>query len=144
MKAADFFTPEVQAEVVKAIKHAEQRTSGEIRLFVEDHCKDDVLDRAAFMFEKIEMHQTELRNGVLFYLAYLDHKFAIIGDIGINAKVDNDFWNHIKDLLKEKFSQGHFKEGLSEGIILAGDALQQHFPGQHDDKNELSDHVELG
>ncbi len=144
MKAADFFTPEVQSEVVKAIKHAEQKTSGEIRLFVEDHCKDDVLDRAAFMFEKLEMHQTELRNGVLFYLAYLDHKFAIIGDIGINAKVDIDFWNHIKDLMKEKFSQGHFKDGLSEGIILAGDALQKHFPGQHHDKNELSDHVELG
>jgi uncharacterized membrane protein len=144
MKAADFFTPEIQAEVVKAIKQAEKQTSGEIRLFVEDHCKDDVLDRAAFMFEKLEMHQTELRNGVLFYLAYLDHKFAIIGDIGINAKVDKDFWNHIKDLMKEKFSQGQFKEGLSEGIILAGDALQKHFPGQHDDKNELSDHVELG
>lgn len=144
MKAADFFTPEVQAEVVKAIKQAEQKTSGEIRLFVEDYCKDDVLDRAAFMFEKLEMHQTELRNGVLFYLAYLDHKFAIIGDIGINAKVDNNFWNHIKDLMKEKFSKGYFKEGLSEGIILAGDALQKHFPGQHDDKNELSDHVELG
>ncbi|MCG3164448.1 MAG: hypothetical protein POELPBGB_00202 [Bacteroidia bacterium] len=144
MKAADFFTPEVQAEVVKAIKQAEAKTSGEIRLFVEDHCKDDVLDRAAFMFEKLEMHQTELRNGVLFYLAYLDHKFAIIGDIGINAKVDNNFWNHIKDLMKEKFSQRHFKEGLSEGIILAGDALQKYFPGQHDDKNELSDHVELG
>lgn len=144
MKSADFFTPEVQAEVVKAIKQAEQKTSGEIRLFVEDHCKQDVLDRAAFMFEKLEMHQTELRNGVLFYLAYLDHKFAIIGDIGINAKVEKDFWNHIKELMREKFSQGHFKEGLSEGIILAGDALQKYFPGQHDDKNELSDHVELG
>lgn len=144
MKAAEFFTPETQAEIVKAIKHAEQKTSGEIRVFVEDHCKDDVLDRAAFMFEKLKMHETELRNGVLFYVAYLDHKFAIIGDVGINAKVEADFWDHIKVLMTDKFSQGHYKEGLSEGIILAGDALQKYFPGQRDDKNELSDHVELG
>jgi len=144
MKAADFFTPEVQAEIVKSIKQAEKQTSGEIRFFVEDHCKVDALDRAAFMFEKLEMQKTELRNGVLFYLAHLDHKFAIIGDIGINAKVDKDFWSHIKDLMKDKFSQGYFKEGLSEGIILAGEALQKHFPFKGGDKNELSDHVELG
>jgi len=144
MKAAEFFTPEIQAEIVKAIKKAESQTSGEIRLFVEDRCKDDVLDRAAFMFEKLQMHETELRNGVLFYLAYLDHKFAIIGDAGINAKVGNDFWNQIKDSMKEKFSQEQFKEGLSEAIIQSGEALQKYFPGQKDDKNELSDHVELG
>ena len=144
MKSAEFFTPETQAEIVKAIKHAEAQTSGEIRLFVEDHCKDDVLDRAAFMFEKLKMHETELRNGVLFYLAFLDHKFAIIGDVGINAKVEEHFWNDIKEKMAEHFAKKEFTEGLSKGLIQAGEALGKHFPRQTSDKNELSDHVELG
>ncbi len=144
MKAAEFFTPETQAEIVKAIKQAEAHTSGEVRLFVEDHCKDDVLDRAAFMFEKLKMHETELRNGVLFYLAFLDHKFAIIGDVGINAKVEGNFWNDIKEKMAEHFAKKEFTEGLSKGLIQAGEALGKHFPRQSSDKNELSDHVELG
>lgn len=144
MKAADFFTAETQAEIVKSVKAAELKTSGEIRLFVEDKCKGDVLDRAAFMFEKLNMHQTELRNGVLFYLAFTDHKFAIIGDVGINSKVDENFWDGIKDGMQKDFSQSKITEGLSEGILKAGEALGKFFPRQEDDKNELSDNVVLG
>lgn len=144
MKAADFFTPETQAEIVKSIKQAEAKTSGEIRLFVEDHCKDDVLDRAAFMFEKLKMHDTELRNGVLFYLAFLDRKFAIIGDAGINTKVPENFWNEIKEKMAEHFVKSEFTEGLSKGLVQAGEALGKHFPRKEGDKNELSDNVELG
>ncbi len=144
MKAAEFFTPEIQAEIVKAIKQAEEKTSGEIRLFVEDKCKEDVLDRAAFMFEKLEMHKTELRNGVLFYLAFVDRKFAIIGDAGINAKVGENFWKEIKEKMAEHFKAGDFTTGLSEGLMQAGEALGAYFPRQANDKNELSDHVELG
>lgn len=144
VKAADFFTAETQAEIVKSVKAAELKTSGEIRLFVEDKCKGDVLDRAAFMFEKLNMHQTELRNGVLFYLAFTDHKFAIIGDVGINSKVDENFWDGIKDGMQKDFSQSKITEGLSEGILKAGEALGKFFPRQEDDKNELSDNVVLG
>lgn len=144
MKAADFFTAETQAEIVKSVKAAELKTSGEIRLFVEDKCKVDVLDRAAFMFEKLNMHQTELRNGVLFYLAFADHKFAIIGDVGINSKVNENFWDDIKEGMQKDFSQNKITEGLSKGILKAGEALGKFFPRQRDDKNELSDNVVLG
>jgi uncharacterized membrane protein len=60
-------------------------------LHVEKNCKAEVLDRAAYVFEKLKMHQTQLRNGVLFYLAIEDRKFAILGDAGINARVPSDF-----------------------------------------------------
>lgn len=143
MKAAVFFSQEVQAEIVASIKQAEKKTSGEIRLFVEDRCTDDALDRAAFLFEKLEMNKTKLRNGVLFYLSFLDHKFAIIGDVGINAVVEKNFWENIKDAMKERFAQGELKEGLKQGIVMAGEALQKYFPGSRNNKNELPDHVEV-
>ena len=73
-----FFTEEKRRAVIEAISEAEKNTSGEIRLFIEDNCKEDVLDRAAFIFKQLKMHETALRNGVLFYLAMNSHKFAIL------------------------------------------------------------------
>jgi uncharacterized membrane protein len=91
--ASSFFTKEEQAKVLSAVKEAEGETSGEIRVHIETRCSGDVLDRAAWVFGKLGMHKTALRNGVLFYLAVEDRKFAIIGDAGINAKVPIDFWD---------------------------------------------------
>lgn len=141
MKAQDYFTDERLARINSAIKTAETQTSGEIRLYVEDKCKEDVLDHAAFLFGELKMHQTELRNGVLFYLAMQDHKFAILGDGGINAKVPEDFWEHIKEAMLDHFKSGNFAEGLEQGIAMAGKALAEHFPYQDGDVNELSDEV---
>ena len=125
----------------QAIKTAEKNTSGEIRLYVEDKCKEDVLDHASFLFEHLEMHKTELRNGVLFYLALKDRKFAILGDGGINAKVEADFWDHIKDEMVNLFKEEQFAEGLEKGISMAGKALSNHFPYQQGDVNELADDI---
>jgi uncharacterized membrane protein len=87
------------------------------------------------------MHKTAERNGVLFYLAVNDRKFAIIGDAGINAKVPPGFWDDISELLKKNFKEGKFTEGLSEGILLAGEHLKKHFPHRPDDVNELPDEI---
>lgn len=141
MKATDYFTEPRLAELTKAIKAAEKETSGEIRLYVEDNCKEDVLDRAAFLFAELKMHKTELRNGVLFYLAMNDRKFAILGDGGINTKVESDFWDHIKTDMLIQFQQGRFSEGLQKGISMAGEALSAHFPFKRGDMNELSDEI---
>ncbi len=141
MKAQEFFTDVRLANLDKAIKAAEKNTSGEIRLYVEDRCKEDVLDHASFLFGELKMHETELRNGVLFYLAMQDHKFAILGDGGINTKVEDDFWEHIKDEMRAAFVEGKFSEGLEKGISMAGKALAQHFPYQKGDVNELSDDI---
>ena len=144
MKAKDLFSEEAHQQIVKAIEAAELNTSGEIRVHIENKCKIEVLDRAAYIFKYLEMHKTALRNGVLFYLSVSDKKFAVIGDAGINAKVPADFWNNVKDLVISNFKQEKFTEGLSEGILLAGLQLKEHFPYQSNDKNELNNEISFG
>lgn len=141
MKPSQFFNEEQKKQITDAIKHAELNTSGEIRLHIESDCKEDVLDRAAFMFEKLDMHKTELRNGVLFYLSINDRKFAILGDAGINAVTPDNFWDEIKETVITHFKKEEFAQGLSKGIEMAGNALKEHFPYQTDDVNELSDDI---
>ena len=136
-----FFTESDKLLVLNAIKQAETDTSGEIRVHVENHCKGDLMDRAATVFSVLNMHKTALRNGVLFYLAVKDRKFAILGDVGINKVVPADFWEQIKLQVKIQFSNQLFAAGLAEGIVTAGEQLQKHFPYQCDDKNELSDDI---
>lgn len=144
MGVRNFFNKEQQAQIVNAIKAAELNTSGEVRVHLDQHCEENVLDRAAFVFAKLKMHRTKLRNGVLFYLATASRKFAIIGDAGINQKVPDDFWDSIKEHVLAKFKEGNFVDGLSEGIIKAGEKLKVHFPYQSDDINELSDDISFG
>ena len=140
----DFFTEEQKAQIVNSIKQAELNTSGEVRVHIENNCKVDVLDRASTVFAMLKMHKTKLRNAVLFYLAVKDRKFAILGDSGINAKVPENFWNEIKELMAEQFAQGNFADGLSQGIIKAGEQLTKYFPYQSDDVNELDDEISFG
>ena len=141
MKAATFFTKEQQTRILEAVREAERATSGEVRVHIETNCPEDVLDRAAWLFGKLGMNKTDLRNGVLFYLAVNDKKFAILGDAGINAVVPKGFWDEISLLLATNFRKGLFTEGLCEGIIMAGQQLKAHFPYKGDDVNELSDEI---
>ena len=141
MKASSFFSKEQQAQILAAVKEAEMETSGEVRVHIESSLKADVLDRAAWLFKKLGMDKTAERNGVLFYLAVSDRKFAIIGDAGINAKVTTTFWDEVSLLLQKNFKEGKFTEGLSEGIIHAGLQLKTHFPHRIDDVNELPDEI---
>lgn len=144
MNAANFFSKEQRADIREAIMQAELDTSGEIRLHVENRCKGDVLDCAAGWFEKLKMHRTEKRNGVLFYLAVKDRKFAILGDAGINAVTPDDFWDSIREQMLEYFSEEQFTEGLVKGIRLAGERLKKQFPYQSDDINELPNEISFG
>ena len=145
MASADsYFTESIRKGINEAIAAAEKKTSGEIRLFVEDNCKGEVLDRAAFLFKELKMDATAARNGVLFYLAMKSQKFAIIGDAGINSKVPKDFWLDIKVEMQNYFVKEEFAAGLMRGISMAGDALKQFFPYDKADKNELSDEIVFG
>lgn len=144
MNVQKYFTEENKLQIANAIRAAETNTSGEIRVHIEKHCREDVLDRAAFWFEKLEMHKTELRNGVLFYLAIEDHKFAILGDAGINQKVPADFWQETKEIVISKFKDGAFADGLAAGVIRAGEQLKVHFPYKTGDVNELSNDISFG
>lgn len=137
----DDFSSEEKNIIVQAIKEAENNTSGEIRVHLENHCKTEVLDRAAEIFASLKMHETKLRNGVLFYLAIKDHQLAILGDTGINQKVPEHFWEEIRDFMVSSFKEGKYVHGLSEGIKMAGLQLKTHFPYKSDDRNELPDDI---
>ena len=113
MKAINYFTTQDKARIANSVKEAEQHTSGEIRVYLEDHCKGDVMDRTAFVFAELQMHKTEQRNGVLIYFALDDKKFAVIGDAGINAVVGQDFWNSVKELMVAHFKHGAIYRWIS-------------------------------
>ena len=144
MSPKAFFTKEQIEDILLAIKNAELDTSGEIRVHIEDKCPGEVLDRAAIIFKKLDMHKTELRNGVLFYLAIRNRKFAVLGDAGINKVVPENFWDEVRNVMLNHFRENRFTEGLAEGITLAGQQLKQHFPFKHDDVNELTDEISFG
>lgn len=144
MNVQKFLSDHDEKLIVEAIKKAELNTSGEIRLHIENKCKGDVIKKAVKTFRVLKMEKTELRNGVLFFIAAADKKFAIIGDEGINNVVPNDFWDQIKSDMQTLFSQGDFAGGLAHGIIKAGEQLKAHFPYQSDDVNELPDEISYG
>lgn len=127
--------------VVEAIRQAELNTSGEIKVHIENRCRGNVEERSLFIFNHLKMNETKQRNGVLIYLAVKDHKFAILGDEGIDKVVGDNFWNDIKDLMLSHFKEGRFTEGLEQGILLCGEKLKTFFPYQSDDINEIPDEI---
>jgi uncharacterized membrane protein len=135
------FSKDQQQQVKVAIENAELQTSCEIRVFVEDFSKIDVLDRAAFQFKKLAMHETALRNGVLIYLATEDKKFAIIGDAGINQHTGNEFWDSIKELMLTEFKKDDLTTGLIIGIAAIAEKVKLFFPYEMGDKNEISNDI---
>jgi uncharacterized membrane protein len=144
MNAKNFFTQDQKLAITKAITQSELQTSGEIRLHIDSNCEVNVLDSATVIFRKLKMHKTELRNGVLFYLAVTDKKFAILGDKGINEKVPENFWDNIKELMLDYFKKQQFTEGLCKGIEMAGEKLKTHFPLQSNDTNEITNEISIG
>ena len=130
-----------QEKIKLSIEWAEKATSGEVRVCIESVCEKDAYERAIECFFDLEMQNTKLKNGVLVYVALDAHKFAIIGDTGINKLVTDDFWDSTKSLMLEKFKAGEVAEGISVGIIEAGKQLKKYFPYQSDDLNELPDDI---
>ncbi|WP_443945952.1 TPM domain-containing protein [Pedobacter sp. AW1-32] len=130
-----------QDKIAAAISLAEKTTSGEIRIAIDKHCEGDAFEKAVEYFGKLEMHNTALRNGVLIYLAHIDHKFAIVGDSGINKVVPNDFWDTAKIAMAAHFAKGDLADGLVAGISLAGEQLASFFPPQAGDINELPNDI---
>jgi len=143
-KVEDFLTSEEEQEIVAAIGKAEKNTSGEIRVHIEKETSIAAIDRAVEVFQKLHMENTAERNGVIIYVAVKSHQFAIYGDKGINEKVAADFWNCTKDIMAAHFKNGHFKQGLIDGILNAGEQLKKHFPYQDNDTDELSNEISKG
>lgn len=145
-KPENYFSEEEKAKIVNAIREAERRTSGEVRIFIENHCTYvNPLHRAQEVFWNLKMNETAQRNGVLVYIAMKDHQLAVYGDEGIHQKVGSEFWNKEVQMMLSEFRQMHYADGLAAIILDIGAALTQHFPyNEQTDKNELPDDIVFG
>ncbi len=141
MGIKNFFTEAEKTAIQQAIASAELNTSGEIRVHIDSKCAGEPKAEAIKVFEKLKMHETALRNAVLFYLAVDDRKFAILGDQGIDAAVPDNFWDSVRDEMLNHFKHQDFSEGLRQGILMAGEKLKAHFPYEDDDADELSNEI---
>jgi uncharacterized membrane protein len=131
------------ARVEAAIRQAEARTSGEIRVAVSRfYFWGDVRRAAQGAFARLHMERTRLRNGVLIFVAPRRRRFAILGDAGIHERAGDGSWKAIVDLVGREFRAGELTSGLEKGIAAIGECLARHFPADSKgDANELSDAV---
>ena len=145
-KQKDFFSEEERSQLVAALRKAEQRTSGEVRVFIESRCRFvDALDRAQEIFLKLKMHETEARNATLIYVAVKDHQAAVFGDEGIHHKVGKEYWENEVGKMLLLFKQHKLADGICQAINDLGEALHFYFPYDRDaDKNELPDELIFG
>lgn len=141
MKTRDFLKQLHKDQIVAAIREAEQKTSGEIRVFVSHKSIDDPVAAAQAEFARLDMMKTRERNGVLFFVAPNVRKFAVLGDAGVHQRCGDEFWRELTNEISGHFKSLRFTEGIVHGIRKAGQLLAQHFPKRSDDKNELSDDV---
>ncbi len=138
---ATFLTPAEEARVLEAIKKFEGRTSGEIRVHLAGAASEDVLGDARQVFERLGMTATRERNGVLFFVAAAERRFAVLGDAAIHERVPDDFWSSIAREVEGHFRRGQYADALIHGIERAGEALATFFPHRPDDVNELPDDI---
>jgi uncharacterized membrane protein len=133
-----------KGRIEAAIKNAELRSSGEIRVSVSTFFWGSVEKAADKAFLRLGMTQTKERNGVLFFVVPSRRKFVVLGDSGIHQRVGQDFWKHVAAAISEKFHDGDFTGGLVQGIEEVGEQLAAHFPHDSEtDMDELSDDVEF-
>ena len=144
-KTEDFFAPHEKQTITAAIKQAEKRTSGEVRVFIESKCNYvNAIDRAKELFEKLDMYKTENRNAVLVYVALKHRQLAVFADDGIYEKTGNSFWLQQVQTMLRHFNTEDYADGIAQVVSHIGEALHQHFPYQKNDINELSDDIVFG
>ena len=141
MEVEAFLTAEEEQGIIEAIIEAENHTSGEIRVHLEKALDKDPIQRAEEVFFFLGMDRTKNQNGILFYVAVDDHRFAVIGDKGIDKVVPDDFWESIRDEVITEFKLGKYANGLVQGVLHAGEKLKEFFPVDDADQNELPDSI---
>ncbi len=133
------------AAVRTAIEAAERMTSGEIRVSVSRFFWGSVRRVGGRAFVRLGMTATKDRNAILFFIVPSRHRFVVLGDEGIHAKVGQKFWDSVAAAMAEDFRKGAFTEGLIGGIKEAGARLAAHFPyDAATDRNELPDDIDFG
>src|SRR4030095_318632 len=142
MRTKEFLTKLEHDRIVRAIRAAESKTSGEIRLYIQrGKVNADPLTSAQKKFHRLRMHKTRERNAVLIFVAPRAHKFAVVGDKAIHQKCGESFWRHVVDGMRKHFQDEKFSHALVEAIKEIGKLLATHFPRTDASSNELPDEV---
>jgi uncharacterized membrane protein len=144
MKTKEFLNQLQHPDIVAAIREAELKTSGEIRVFISHKPVEDAVTAAQAQFQRLGMTKTQQRNGVLVFVAPETRKFAVVGDTGVNEKCGEGFWRELAAEMTGHFKQSEFTLGIVQGVRKAGQMLALHFPHAPANPNELSDEVEHG
>ena len=142
MKEQAFIEQLQNDQIVAAVRAAEAKTSGEIRVFISRKETSDPLAAAQAEFTRLGMRKTAQHNGVLIFVAPRSQKFAILGDKGIHERCGENFWREVAEQMTAHFRKSEFTEGIVSAIQKAGTLLAEHFPRRTGDKNELPDAVE--
>jgi uncharacterized membrane protein len=129
--------------VTAAITDAEAQTSAELRVHLDARCPGDPMARAIAVFERLGMHRTALRHGVLVYLSVEDHKLAVLGDRGIHERVGQVYWDRLVQEVLGHLRERRHRDGLMHAIGQVGGVLRRYFPRRPDDVNELPDRVSV-
>ncbi len=138
MRTRHFLNAIDHEKIVSAIANAEERTTGEIFVFVSRHTVVNALDEASRCFKKLKINRTRLRNGVLIFVSPRSHSFAVVGDIGVHAKCGEDFWSEVVEAMRPRLQRGEFTDALVYGIERVGSLLAKHFPATRGDTKHPS------
>ncbi|CUS96084.1 TLP18.3, Psb32 and MOLO-1 founding protein of phosphatase [Candidatus Kryptobacter tengchongensis] len=148
LRVRDIFSRDDLRKISDKISEIEKNTSGEIRVSIREkrslmEKKLSIFDMALREFYRLGMDKTKDGTGVLVYILLSEKKLQIVADKGINDKVENETWQKIADKIAEKFKQGKYLDGIIDGLDEIGKILSQNFPIKPDDRNELSNEVEI-
>lgn len=142
MRTRNFLRHVDHNRVIQAIKKAEGRTSGQIRVFIQRGLfEEDPLARALRKFLQLGMEKTRDRNGVLIFVAPRAHKYALVGDVGVHEKCGEKFWEDIVAQMRAHFQNEDFTRAIVHAINEVGKVLAVHFPRTADTINELPDEI---
>lgn len=101
-----------------------------------------VRERALRAFYEKGLYRTNNETGVLIFISSLEHKVWILGDRGINEKIDPDAWRHLAAQLADGIRQGRACDSLCAVIHSCGEMLRHYFPQEAGPEvNELPDEI---
>ena len=146
MKPDAFVASLDDVRIVSAIREAEARSRGEIRVHVAEREVADPRTEAAVVFARLGMAETAERNGVLVFVAPESQSITVIGDREAHARCGEAFWTAVVAGMRGEFRAGHYTEGIVAGVRAVGEELARHFPRRpgETDRNELPDSVSRG
>ena len=100
--------------------------------------------RAALAFVEEEVFDTRDRTGILLFVSLFEHRIEVLGDKGINAKVEQEEWFEVVDLVRDGILTRSLAAGLVAAIDRCGDLLHRRgVELRPDDTDELPDDVRV-